>query len=47
MDPALMEWAFDMHKKAWDESFKQWNRLMNCANRHRTRVAAQGRRDTA
>ena len=29
MNPAFVEWAFDAHKKAWDESFKQWNRLIN------------------
>ena len=29
MNPAFMEWAFDMHKQALDESFKQWNRLLN------------------
>ena len=29
MNPAFMEWALDMQKKAWDESFKQWNRVLN------------------
>lgn len=29
MNPAFMEWAIDMHQKAWDEGFKQWNRMIN------------------
>ncbi len=29
MNPSFMELAFDMQKKAWDEGFKQWNRLLN------------------
>ncbi|MCA9151556.1 MAG: class III poly(R)-hydroxyalkanoic acid synthase subunit PhaC [Planctomycetales bacterium] len=32
MAASFFDYAFDMQKKAWDEGFKQWNRLLNVPN---------------